>query len=137
VTKRKKEEQQQKTLWSTKKRRKRKTRKDVRINKAILFSGMPKDWLASWMEKFLAKARRKGLKEIYLRDPTSKIPTATELEALYATKAADKILIDLSKSNEDAYAELTMLIDTTTNNNGRNGSFLYSGINQNDGLPGW
>jgi hypothetical protein len=37
----------------------------------ILFNGKPKDWLAL-MEKFLAKARRKGLKEIYLRDPQRK-----------------------------------------------------------------
>jgi gag-polypeptide of LTR copia-type len=66
------------------------------------------------MEKFLAKARQKGLKEIYLRDPTKKIPTATELEALDPTKAAEKIKIDLGKSNEDAYVELIMSIDTTT-----------------------
>jgi hypothetical protein len=65
------------------------------------------------MEKFLEKARQKGLKEIYLRDHTKKIPTATELEALDATKAVDNILIDQAKSNEDAYAELIMSIDTT------------------------
>jgi gag-polypeptide of LTR copia-type len=81
--------------------------------RVILFSGKPKDWLA-WMEKFLAKARRKGLKEIYLRDPTNKIPTVTELEGLDPTKVADKILIDLAKLNEDSYAELIMSIDTTT-----------------------
>jgi hypothetical protein len=39
--------------------------------RVILFSGKPIDWLA-WMEKFLAKARRKVLKEIYSRDPTKK-----------------------------------------------------------------
>jgi hypothetical protein len=66
------------------------------------------------MEKFLAKARQKGLKEICLRDPTKKIPTVKELEGLDPTKVADKILIDLAKSNEDAYANLIMLIDTTT-----------------------
>jgi hypothetical protein len=45
----------------------------------ILFSGKPKDWLA-WMEKFLAKAHRKGLKKIYFRDPMKKITMVTELE---------------------------------------------------------
>jgi hypothetical protein len=79
----------------------------------VLFSGKPKDWLA-WMENFLAKARRKGLKEIYLRDPTKKIPTVNELQNLDETKPADKLLIDLAKSNEDAYAEMIMSIDTTT-----------------------
>jgi hypothetical protein len=79
----------------------------------ILFSGKAKDWL-EWMEKLLAKANRKGLKEIYLRDPTKKIPTVTELEALDPTKASEKIIIDLGKLNEDAYAELIMSIDTTT-----------------------
>jgi hypothetical protein len=79
----------------------------------ILFIGKPKDWLA-WMEKFLAKARQKVLKEISLWDPTKKIPTVTELEALDPTKEADKILIDLAISNEDAYAELIISIDTAT-----------------------
>jgi hypothetical protein len=68
--------------------------------RVILFSGKPKDWLA-WMEKFLTKARRKGLKEIYLRDPTKKIPMANELKNLDETKPAEKLLIDLAKSNED------------------------------------
>jgi hypothetical protein len=66
------------------------------------------------MEKFLEKACQKGLKEIYLRDPTKKIPMDTELEGLELTKVADKILIDLAKSNADAYAELIMAINTTT-----------------------
>jgi hypothetical protein len=64
--------------------------------RVVLFSGKPKDWLA-WMEKFLAKARRKGLKEIYLRYPTKKIPTAKELENLDETKPADKLLIEPAK----------------------------------------
>ena len=81
--------------------------------RVILFSGKPKDWLA-WMEKFLAKARRKGLKEIYLRDSTKKIPTANELKNLDETKPAEKLLINLARSNEDAYAELIMSIDTST-----------------------
>jgi hypothetical protein len=84
---------------------------------------------------FLAKTRQKSLKEIYLRDPTKKIPTAKELEKLDETKPAEKLLIDLAKSNKDAYAEVIMSIDTTTM--GRNGSIPYCGINQNNGLPKW
>jgi hypothetical protein len=65
------------------------------------------------MEIFLAKARQSGLKEIYWRDPTKKIPMAKELEALDPSNDADKLLIELTKSNKDAYAELIMSIDST------------------------
>jgi uncharacterized membrane protein YgcG len=121
VRKKKNGKQQQKTLLSTNDQEKEKQEKMIGLTKdqmdwaiwVILFSGKPKDWLAL-MEKFLAKERQKGLKDIYLRDPTKIIPMATELEALDATKAADMILIHLEKSNEDAYAEWIMSIDTTT-----------------------
>jgi gag-polypeptide of LTR copia-type len=79
-----------------------------------LFSGKPKDCLA-WMEKFLAKAKCKNLKHIYLMDLSKKkIPTAVELENLDQIDPDDKILIDLVKVNEDAYSELIMSINMNT-----------------------
>jgi hypothetical protein len=53
----------------------------------------------------LGKSTPKGLKEIYLRDPTKKIPTATELAALDQSKDVYKLLIELAKSNKDAYSK--------------------------------
>jgi hypothetical protein len=65
------------------------------------------------MEKFLAKAKRKNLKHIYLLDLSKNpIPTSKELEALDPSKDSDKFKIALAKLNEDAYSELIMSIDT-------------------------
>jgi hypothetical protein len=78
--------------------------------RVVLFSGKSKDWLA-WMENFLAKAKRKNLKHIYLLYLTmNPIPTASELATLDANKDADKFKIALAKLKEDVYLELIMSI---------------------------
>jgi heterodisulfide reductase subunit B len=80
VKENRKEETQQNLIVNRVK--KRKETKDVRIiercdgcgHPCDFFSVKPKDWLA-WIEKFLAKACQKELKEIYQLD-TSKLSQA-------------------------------------------------------------
>jgi hypothetical protein len=51
-------------------------------------------------EMFGKSTPKRSERDLFER-PHEKIPTAMELENLDPTKAADKILIDLAKSNED------------------------------------
>ena len=73
--------------------------------RVILFSGKHNDWF-DWEEKFLARAKRKGLKSMYIGKPED-IPVENKTSL---SKDEEK-LIDL---NEIAYSELIMSIDTTT-----------------------
>lgn len=73
--------------------------------RVILFSGKQRDWM-QWEEKFLAKAKRKGMKDMFLGKPED-IPKATK-----SSHSSDEIKI--MEQNETAYAELIMSIDTST-----------------------
>ena len=68
--------------------------------RVITFSGKQRDW-SHWEEKILARAKRKGLKELYLGKNGIVIPK--ESEQLVQGKDDDKIKI--RENNEIAYGE--------------------------------
>jgi gag-polypeptide of LTR copia-type len=73
--------------------------------RVILFSGKHNDWF-DWEEKFLARAKRKGLKALYIGKPED-VPVTSKTN-LTSDEAK---LVEL---NEIAYSELIMSIDTST-----------------------
>ena len=75
--------------------------------KVIEFSGKKKDW-DFWEEKFIARASRRGYKEVLTCKPTE-IPKDSEV--LDPTKAADKEKIKKKKLNSLAFEELFLSID--------------------------
>jgi hypothetical protein len=70
------------------------------------FSGKKKDWIP-WEEKYLAKSRRSGYKDLLLGRLT--IPKSTEI--LDPVEDEDELKIRVL--NNDAYSDLIMSIDTT------------------------
>ena len=62
------------------------TNTDERSIRVISFSGKKTDW-DMWEEKFLARARRRGFKQVLVTDPDT-IPA--DLEVLQDTVAAKK-----------------------------------------------
>jgi len=76
--------------------------------KVIVFSGKQDDW-RFWEVKFLARARRKGFRELLLGKLTIPIDT----EVLNDTVPAEKIKIDIRDANELAFEELVLSIDTS------------------------
>jgi hypothetical protein len=74
--------------------------------RVIMFTGKEQDWSA-WEERFLAKARRKGFKNLLLGKET--IPNSSVLidEATAPRKAQKKIL----NLNDMAYSELILSMD--------------------------
>jgi len=76
--------------------------------KVIVFSGKQEDW-KFWEVKFLARARRKGFREILLG--TVKIPKDSEKFDL--TVPAEKALSEIRDKNELAFEELVLSIDTS------------------------
>jgi len=76
--------------------------------KVIVFSGKQEDW-KFWEVKFLARARRKGFREILLG--TVAIPTDSEKFDL--TKADEKAKSEIRDKNELAFEELVLSIDTS------------------------
>ena len=76
--------------------------KDVETSiKVIQFSGRAKDW-AVWEEKFLARAKRKGFKDLLLGKIT--IPKSTEI----LDENADKDKIRTRDLNDLGYSELIL-----------------------------
>jgi gag-polypeptide of LTR copia-type len=90
------------SIKKTKKSSKR-TEETTASSRILLFSGKQKDWV-HWEEKFLAKAKRKYLKDLYL----GKIPIPKETD--HELDDDDLKIID---QNEIAYSELMMAMDTT------------------------
>ena len=76
--------------------------------KVIAFSGKQDDW-KFWEVKFLARARRKGFREILLGKET--IPKDNEKFDL--SKPDKKAKSEIRKKNELAFEELVLLIDTS------------------------
>ena len=70
------------------------------------FSGKQTDWPV-WREKFMARARRKGYKNILI----GKDKAPDDSEMLDKTNAAHKEKIALRDANEMAYEALLLLID--------------------------
>ena len=71
--------------------------------KVIQFSGKTKDW-AIWEEKFLAKAKRMGFKDVLLGKVI--IPKSTEI--LDETVEGDKKKIKIRELNDLGYSELIL-----------------------------
>jgi len=74
--------------------------------KVIAFSGKQDDW-KFWEVKFLARARRKGFREILLGKET--IPKDNEKFDL--SKLDEKAMSEIRKKNELTFEELVLLID--------------------------
>jgi len=77
--------------------------------KVIAFSGKQDDW-KFWEVKFLARARRKGFREILLGKET--IPKDDEKFDL--TDPKEKAQSEMRDKNELAFEELVLSIDTST-----------------------
>ncbi len=77
--------------------------------RVITFSGKKKDWIA-WEEKFLAKSKRRGYKDVLLGKTT--IPKSTE--SLDPNNPAEMKLIEIQELNESGYTDLILSMDTET-----------------------
>ena len=75
--------------------------------KLITFSGKKRDWDA-WEEKFLAKAKRKGYKELL----QGKLTIPVDSDVLDSDDDEDKEKIEIQEKNELAYGELILSMDT-------------------------
>jgi gag-polypeptide of LTR copia-type len=75
--------------------------------KVIVFSGKSSDWIA-WEEKFLARAKRRGYKELLLGK--KEIPKEGEV----FTKEDEVEKLKLKDLNELGYSDLMLSTDTTT-----------------------
>jgi len=76
--------------------------------KVITFSGKQEDW-KYWEIKFLARARRKGFKELL----EGTIPIPKDDEKFDLTKPAEKEKSEICENNELTFEELVLSIDTT------------------------
>jgi len=76
--------------------------------KVIVFSGKQEDW-KFWEVKFLARARRKGFRELLL----GKLTIPKDSDVLDATVPAEKKQIEIREANELAFEELVLSIDTS------------------------
>ena len=76
--------------------------------KVILFSGKKNEYDA-WKEKFLARAKRRGIKEYYFKD-AKEIPKSSEK----LSTGTDAGKIRLQQGNITAYEELILSINTET-----------------------
>ena len=77
--------------------------------RVITFSGKKKDWIA-WEEKFLAKSKRRGYKDILL----GKVPIPLSGAYLDPTDATEKVLYEIREKNESGYTDLILSMDTET-----------------------
>ena len=82
--------------------------------RVLLFSGKKTDW-NHWEEKFMAKAKRKGLKEIY--NGTKTIPRYLDEDDEDYDEMTEEEIKKYNKMcelNELAYSDLIMSMDTST-----------------------
>lgn len=77
--------------------------------RVITFSGKKKDWIA-WEEKFLAKSKHRGYKDILLR----KVPIPLSGVYLDPTDATEKVLYKIREKNESGYTDLILAMYTET-----------------------
>ena len=82
--------------------------------KVIPFSGKRKDW-AAWEEKFLARAKRKGFKDVLLgrEEVPADIKEDGTPNEIAGETAEGKSLLKARERNELAYGELVLAMDTT------------------------
>ena len=96
--------------------------------RVIRFSGKTEDW-PYWEEKFLSRARRKGYKSVLLGK--DKVVTDADAQALDLTKPDDKAKSEIRKSNELAFEEMILAIDTSMSK-GRVAFKLVKGCKSSD-----
>jgi hypothetical protein len=77
--------------------------------RVITFSGKKKDWIA-WEEKFFAKSKRCGYKDVLIGKVT--IPKSTDV--LDPADPDKEKLIAIQKLNESGYTDLILSMDTET-----------------------
>jgi len=76
--------------------------------KVIIFSGKQEDW-KFWEVKFLARARRKGFREILL----GTVKILKDLEKFDLTDPKEKAQNEICDKNELAFEELVLSINTS------------------------
>ena len=82
---------------------------ELRSLRVIPFDGKPRNWDA-WSEKIGAKARRRGWKKLLIGQ--EKVPTQSEYEQAILDK--DEAKTTLAELNEEAYEELVLSMDHTS-----------------------
>jgi len=81
---------------------------DDKAIRVMNFNGKQSDW-PIWEEKFLARARRRGYKDILL----GKAQVPTDSTMIDATTPAGKEQAKMKKLNEVAFEELILSVDTS------------------------
>ena len=76
--------------------------------RVLNFSGRKEEW-PSWSEKFLAKAKRSGTKDVLL----GKVEIPSSFEVVDEKAEEGKKLLRISELNEIAYTELILSIDVS------------------------
>jgi hypothetical protein len=81
----------------------------------VSYNGKKKDF-AAWEEKWLAKAKRKGYKEVVFGD----VPIADQFDLMEDGDAAAKeVKMNICKLNEFAYSDLILSIIDTDKSGGK------------------
>ena len=76
--------------------------------RVISFDGKHEDWPV-WEEKFLAKAQRRGFKDVYL----GRVTIPKDSDSIDVSTAEGKAKLELKKLNVVAYEELVLSIDAS------------------------
>ena len=85
---------------------------DLKSIRVIEFTGKTSDW-EGWSEKFKARAKRKGYKQLLLGK--KKVPTQDEAElAALGSTSEDKATAKLAELNEEAFEDIILSINHTS-----------------------
>jgi hypothetical protein len=84
---------------------------DFSAIRVLNFSGRKEEW-PSWNEKFLAKAKRSGIKDLLL----GKVEIPTSLDVIDEKTEEGKKLLRIADLNEIAFIELILSIDVSNSN---------------------
>ena len=82
---------------------------EVKYSKVLEFSGKKEDW-AVWESKFLARARRRGFKDVLL----GKTPIPPDSEQIDETTETGKLKTKAKEQNVLGYEDLMLSIKTDT-----------------------
>jgi hypothetical protein len=79
--------------------------------RVLTFLGRKEEW-PSWNEKFLAKAKRSGIKDVLLR----KVEIPSSLDVIDEKTEEGKKLLRIADPHEIAFPELILSIDVSNSN---------------------
>ena len=99
---------------------------DICAIRVLIFSGRKEDW-PTWSEKFLAKAKRSGIKDVLL----GKLKVPKSSEELEDKTEEGRKLIKNSDLNELAFTELILSIDVS-NSSGKISFGIVKGCKSKD-----